>query len=136
MGKRYFTPAEANSLLPYIRADIDQLQKTKREFVRAALKLRDLRLAQEGAGDRSAEDEIFRMEASMEFLQMEAKTLADSIRLKGAELKDIDRGLVDFPAIINGEEVWLCWRLGEERIAYYHGLEEGFQGRRPLPEDA
>ena len=133
MAKRYFTPEEANALLPYIRSDIDRLQQTKREFIRAALRLRELRIARESAGDGSLDDEIFRTEASMEFLQMEAKTLADSIRLKGAELKDIDRGLVDFPSIINGEEVWLCWQMGEERIAYYHGLHDGFRGRRPLP---
>lgn len=130
-GKAYFSPREANALLPYIREDIANLQRTKREFVQLAVNLREVRL-QNGQG---SEDEVFRMEASMEFLQMEAKTLAESIRLKGAELKDIDSGLVDFPARIHGEEVLLCWKLGEERIAYYHRLEDGFRGRKPLPEE-
>ncbi|HZG77652.1 MAG TPA: DUF2203 domain-containing protein [Paenibacillus sp.] len=136
MNRRFFTPREANQLLPFIQEDIANLQKTKREFVQTALRLRELRLEHERNDREPPADDVFRMEASMEFLQMEAKTLADSIRLKGAELKDVDTGLVDFPARMNGEEVLLCWRQGEERIGFYHGLEDGFRGRRPLPADA
>ena len=51
----------------------------------------------------------------------------------GALVKDLDEGLVDFPARREGEDVLLCWRLGEEEIGYWHGLEEGFSGRKPLP---
>lgn len=135
MGKRLFTPREANEMLPYIRDDITRLQQAKREFVQKALTLRELRLQQEQSTNKPPEDRLFELEAGMEFLQMEAKTLADSIRLKGAELKDVDTGLVDFPSVIEGEEVLLCWRLGEERVAFYHGYQEGFRGRRPLPEE-
>jgi hypothetical protein len=54
----------------------------------------------------------------------------------GVIVKDADRGLVDFPALReNGEEVLLCWQVGEDEIAYWHGLEEGFAGRKPLPLD-
>jgi hypothetical protein len=52
---------------------------------------------------------------------------------EGALVKDLDEGLVDFPAQREGEEVLLCWRLGEDEIRFWHGLEEGFSGRRPLP---
>ena len=51
----------------------------------------------------------------------------------GALVKDLDQGLVDFPARREGEDVLLCWRLGEDEIGYWHGLEEGFSGRKPLP---
>jgi len=47
-------------------------------------------------------------------------------------LRDLDRGLVDFPSLRDGEEVLLCWRLGEEEIGFWHSLHEGFSGRRPL----
>ena len=50
----------------------------------------------------------------------------------GVLVKDLDRGLVDFPALRDGEEVLLCWQVGEGEIAYWHGLEEGFAGRKPL----
>ncbi|MCI3919106.1 DUF2203 domain-containing protein [Paenibacillus sp. TRM 82003] len=135
MTRRLFTPREANELLPFIRDDLSRLQEAKRDFVQKALALRELRLQHEQVAKEPPEDQLFELEAGMEFLQMEAKTLADSIRLKGAELKDVDNGLVDFPSLIEGEEVLLCWRLGEERIEYYHGHQEGFQGRRPLPKE-
>jgi hypothetical protein len=50
----------------------------------------------------------------------------------GALVKDLDDGLVDFPARRGAEEILLCWRLGEEEIAFWHGLDEGFSGRKPL----
>ena len=53
----------------------------------------------------------------------------------GVLVKDLDRGLVDFPALRNGEEVLLCWEVGEDEIAYWHGVDEGFAGRKPLPLD-
>jgi hypothetical protein len=51
----------------------------------------------------------------------------------GIQLRDITTGLVDFPAEMSGERVFLCWRLGEEEVAFYHSPEDGFRGRRPLP---
>jgi hypothetical protein len=133
MGKRLFTLREANELLPFIRDDIVRLQLTKKDFVQKALALRELRLQHEQVSKDPPESALFELETSMEFLQMEAKVLSDSIRLKGAELKDVDTGLVDFPAVIDGEEVLLCWRQGEDRIEYYHGRDDGFRGRRPIP---
>ncbi len=50
----------------------------------------------------------------------------------GCLVKDLDSGLLDFPAIIDNKEVYLCWRLGEDRIRFYHGQREGFAGRKPL----
>lgn len=52
----------------------------------------------------------------------------------GCVVKDVDEGLVDFPTMLHGEEVYLCWKLGERRIEFWHGLEEGFAGRKPLDE--
>ena len=58
--------------------------------------------------------------------------IAALIGASGARLKDPETGLVDFPARLDGREVLLCWRLGEERIAWYHDAEAGFRGRKPL----
>jgi hypothetical protein len=60
------------------------------------------------------------------------KASLERIQSTGCLIKDLDTGLLDFPAIINNEEVYLCWRLGEERIRFWHRQNEGFAGRKPL----
>ncbi|HUL16253.1 MAG TPA: DUF2203 domain-containing protein [Terriglobales bacterium] len=60
------------------------------------------------------------------------KSALDRILETGCLVKDLDVGLLDFPAIIDNEEVYLCWKLGEDRIRYYHRQDEGFAGRKPL----
>jgi hypothetical protein len=59
----------------------------------------------------------------------------DELQGLGVLVKDLDRGLVDFPCIHRGREILLCWELGEDEVAHWHGLEEGFAGRKPLPLD-
>ncbi len=65
-------------------------------------------------------------------LQEALKSAIEAIQSTGCVLKDLDVGLLDFPAIVNNEEVYLCWRLGEERIRYWHRQDEGFSGRKPI----
>jgi len=60
------------------------------------------------------------------------KAALERIQSTGCVVKDLDTGLLDFPAIINNEEVYFCWRLGEERIRYWHRQDEGFAGRKPI----
>jgi hypothetical protein len=60
------------------------------------------------------------------------KSNLEKILSSGCLIKDLDIGLLDFPAIVNQQEVYLCWKLGEDRIRYYHGQDEGYSGRKPL----
>ena len=64
--------------------------------------------------------------------RVEIARCVDAIHRRGAIVKDIDEGLVDFPALRDGVEILLCWRLGEDEVAHWHGLEEGFAGRKQL----
>ena len=73
--------------------------------------------------------------AAVAELARELARLVDEIGSCGAQVKDLDSGLVDFPARRRGETVLLCWKLGEEEIRYWHRIEDGFAGRRPLPLD-
>ena len=67
-----------------------------------------------------------------ERLHLAIRNALARIEATGCVVKDLDVGLLDFPAVINDEEVYLCWRLGEDRIRFYHRQDEGFDGRKPL----
>jgi hypothetical protein len=70
-------------------------------------------------------------------LEQTIRDALDKIHSTGCIVKDLEVGLLDFPARIDGEEVYLCWRLGEDRIRFYHRQDEGFAGRKPIdPRDA
>jgi hypothetical protein len=71
-------------------------------------------------------------------VERESAALAEAVRgiqELGAQVKDLDTGLIDFPARNRDEDVLLCWQLGEPEVAYWHGPDDGFAGRRPLPLD-
>ena len=63
---------------------------------------------------------------------LEVRRLLGELGEMGVVLRDIDRGLIDFPALVDGREVYLCWQLGEDSVAFWHDLDAGFQGRQPL----
>lgn len=134
----YFTLSEARALVPYVQRDLAKLQETKREFERL---YHELRMGKEQLaygltpGSEPSGDPFFEMECRLEFLQLEAKSSIRQFFEKGIQIKDIDIGLVDFPAILNGEEVLLCWKQGEPTIEYYHSAEAGFSGRRRIEDE-
>jgi hypothetical protein len=63
------------------------------------------------------------------------KTAMDGIEEAGAQVKDLDIGLIDFMTLYRGEEVCLCWRMGEDEIRFWHGAQEGFRGRKPIDDE-
>ena len=77
-------------------------------------------------------EKMARVRFERERLVGSLKEAVERIHSTGCVVKDLDTGLLDFPAIVNNEEVYLCWRLGEERIRFWHRQDEGFAGRKPL----
>ena len=70
-------------------------------------------------------------------LEKSVESAVERIHATGCLVKDIDSGLLDFPARLNGEEIYFCWRVGEDRIRFYHRQDEGFAGRKPIdPRDS
>lgn len=135
MAERYFTPEEANALLEEIRPLAEALVAHRRAM--AVTATRQARLVQRIAGNggdfdpqepRTLEEEFRREDEAV------VRCIEELQRL-GVLVKDLDRGLVDFPALRGDEEVLLCWQVGEDEIAYWHGVDEGFAGRKPLPLD-
>lgn len=110
----FFTPEEANKKLPEVRRLTSKISELKKEL---------------DSGKLSGNDR----KSALDQLTIHASKLSEM----GIELKDPDSGLVDFPAMRFSEPVYLCWKIGEDEILYWHGLSEGFRGRKLLkPEPA
>lgn len=77
-------------------------------------------------------EDAARKRAILDKLNQQVESALDQIHSTGCVVKDLDSGLLDFPSLLDNQEVYLCWRLGEDRIRFYHGLKEGFAGRKPL----
>ncbi len=135
MATRYFTPDEANALLATVRPIAERLVTHRRAMAAAAS--RRARFVQRIAGNGGDFDPQEQRTLEEEFEREGASVAACVAQLEelGVLVKDLDRGLVDFPALREGDEVLLCWEVGEDEIAFWHGVDEGFAGRKPLPLD-
>jgi hypothetical protein len=132
MPPRYFTLEEANRTVDELRPVVEEMVEHHGRFTAAQQRRGDL-AEQAGAngGDLTPSD-FAEVERELEAEARELATCVERIQAAGALVKDLDRGLLDFPALRDGEEILLCWHLGEDEIEYYHGPEEGFAGRKPL----
>lgn len=129
---RTFTPDEANALLAELRPLVERLVTHKSELDEAEAARGGLlaRIATNG-GDITPSDvaeATTRIDKETEAI---ARLLTE-IQSHGVQVKDLDAGLLDFPWRRGDEVVLLCWRLGEDEIAHWHGMDEGYAGRKPL----
>jgi len=122
--RKHYTRDEARALLPKVRGWLNRLRLVKEQLDREEPSLS--RLLAEGAdlgGQRI--NHFFRLWADLQLVFRE-------FRSREIQIKDLDRGLIDFPALIGSKEVFLCWENGEEDIEYWHDLDSGYAGRAPL----
>jgi hypothetical protein len=130
---RTFTPEEANAALVELRPVVERMVQHRRNLIAAQrLQARLVTRIAGNGGDLMPSD----LREAVEAIQREAAAIAectDRSNAAGAEIKSLEEGLLDFPAKRGDEDVLLCWKLGEDEILYWHGVEEGFAGRRPLP---
>ena len=122
--ERHYTPAEASALLPRVGELLSNMRAA-----RDRLGDGEARAALDAAGPGNGGGEPGKV-VSEGFLELREAML--EVREHGLVLRDLDRGLVDFPALRDGREVYLCWEEGEPEIAFWHEPEAGFGGRRPL----
>jgi hypothetical protein len=120
--ERAFTEDVANSLLPALSESLQRIQEAREVILAGAEHIRRTATL-DGGGQVSQEywDALQEMRRQLE-----------SFAEQGIILRDADSGLVDFPSRRDGQDVFLCWKLGEERVGYWHPPETGFGGRRPL----
>ncbi|HTM49518.1 MAG TPA: DUF2203 domain-containing protein [Bryobacteraceae bacterium] len=133
---RRFTLTEAESLLPEIEIILREAVALKAQYLEAeqGIQAQTQRVAMQGGVivDRAA---VLEKRAGRDRLGEDLKSAVERLQEFGCVIKDLDIGLVDFVTLFRGREVYLCWRLGESGIRYWHGMEEGFAGRKPIDQD-
>lgn len=134
---RHFTPEEANAELGEVRPLVERLVARRHDHLAALERQEELETKIHGNGGGIPPAALAAAAADVEELERQLASLVDEIAAHGAQVKDLDEGLIDFPALRRGETVLLCWKLGEDEIGWWHREEDGVAGRRPLPlEDA
>lgn len=134
VAEKIFSVEEAEKLIPQLEKIVQSLMENKKNAMAIGeelLKLQDQIRSGEAASENNAA-ELLNKQTELEFMIHIINENLESIESLGCQPKDLDIGLVDFPTYIEGEEVLLCWKYGEKAIHYYHGLYEGFAGRKPL----
>jgi hypothetical protein len=133
VADRYFTTEEARALLPEVRVLAERMVAHRRALVVATVRHARIAAKIAGNGGGVRPNEIDRLQETMDAEASGVVRCVEELQSLGVLVKDLDEGLVDFPALRGDEEVLLCWRLGEEDIGFWHPADEGFAGRRPLP---
>ncbi|HEV3473391.1 MAG TPA: DUF2203 domain-containing protein [Actinomycetota bacterium] len=122
MSDKLYTVADANALLPHLAPTLVELRAKFEEAVQIRAKVAGI--AATNGWSPTREDWSRTLARVGE--------LMDRIQEWELQLRDVSTGLIDFPTVIGGDPAWLCWRLGEEEVAYWHPVDEGFDSRRPL----
>jgi hypothetical protein len=133
VAERYFTPEEVRSLIPALTEIMERAMAAQREAAEAEERMRDeqRRIAMGGGG--VVDREVWRgLRGRRERAGAAVQEALREILAMGGVPKDLELGLVDFPHRRGGEVVNLCWKYGEREVRFWHGLDEGYAGRKPL----
>ena len=124
---KLFSPEKANALIPILSPLLDELWTKRRE-----LAIRLLESDPALRANRPAETHDRRVSRKFTELKAEIVRLINRIEAHGCVVKDLDLGLLDFPALRDGRPVYLCWKAGESALTHWHGTDESFVDRKPL----
>ena len=130
-----FTLDQAHRLLPVLKSLLKRSMEGKQLIEQVEKELQDLRHRILLSGGLTVDvPALARRRGERDKTLQEIKDAIAEINSIGVQVKDLDIGLLDFPCTVEDEVVLLCWKYGEEKIQYWHGLEEGFKGRKPIDE--
>src|SRR5215471_1895068 len=135
MAERTFTLEEAQTLVPVLESLLRSAMEGKKlmEEVEAELQAANNRIFLNG-GMLVDVTHLARRKAERDKATQTVKDALAEIDSTGVQVKDLDIGLLDFPCVVEDQVILLCWKLGEQRITHWHGLTEGFRGRKPIDE--
>jgi hypothetical protein len=132
-GAKLFTLEEANALLPRVQWVVEQIQARTQDAAELQVRLEKLRERKRRGEHVDGEARIVTdVMTAVDRIGRELRAELGRLQELGCELKDVRMGLVDFRSLRDDRVVYLCWRMGEERIEYWHELDTGFAGRQPL----
>jgi hypothetical protein len=123
MTERTYSIEQANATLPELGELLPAIRRERQVVLRAGERIKEM-VASDGGGHEGTG-----YWSALRSLRVHVERLAEL----GILLRDPETGLVDFPGELDGQPVYLCWKLGEDRVTHWHDLESGFAGRRPLP---
>ena len=133
---KYFTRDQAERVLPKVERIIREALFLKTEFQESDEELRaTTREIMMRGGMMMDREKVLKIRERRDSSAAKLNAALEAVHDEGCQVKDLDIGLLDFPTLYQGQEVLLCWRLGEPRIEFWHGLEEGFRGRKQIDED-
>ena len=132
MQRRLFTLEEANELVPWLEATFQRLAPALEELGRLQGRLLELQRRRRSNGASSNQEEVSRAQEELTRLAQRCEDTVKEIIDRGIIVRDPTSGLVDFPSLRQGREVYLCWIGGEEQIEYWHETDRGFAHRQPL----
>jgi hypothetical protein len=130
--ERTYTPEEANEALTELRPVAERMVAHRRALTEAQRRQADLVVTIAGNGGDLGPGDLQEAAAA---IQREADGIAECVQVldeAGVQVKSLEEGLLDFPSERDGEAIFLCWQVGEPEVAFWHGIEEGFAGRKPL----
>ncbi len=133
---RFFTLDQAHALLPLVERNFRQVLALRLRHQQAEEELAEVdRLVRTMGGMLIDRQKVSGMRTRRDAAVSGLSELIGEIQQWGCIVKDLDTGLCDFPTLYRGQEVYLCWKLGEGRIEYWHGVHEWFRGRKPVDRD-
>ena len=121
---KHYTREEAQALLPKIQQWLVQIGELRDQLEKLDKRICGAMGGGNDVGGPSVNESILKLAA--------LKDVVSEFEARGILIKDLDRGLIDFPAIIGGREVFLCWEQGEDDVDHWHELDSGYSGREPL----
>jgi hypothetical protein len=124
-----FTVDKANTILPLIKKKFDEVLCCKNNVMDIQEELQNL------SDSNCSFEKFIKKKQELNHIVTSLYKMIQELEDMGVMVKSVDEGLLDFPSIRDDKEIWLCWKIGENKVKFWHGKDEGFMGRKPIPQD-
>ncbi|HET8856260.1 MAG TPA: DUF2203 domain-containing protein [Nitrososphaeraceae archaeon] len=124
-----FTVDKANTILPKVKKKFDEILCCKNNVMDIQEELQNL------SDSNCSFEKFIKKKQELNHIVTSLYKMIQELEDMGVMVKSVDEGLLDFPSIRYDKEIWLCWKFGENKVKFWHGKDEGFMGRKPIPQD-